>query len=91
MSIVGKLFSRMMNERLMEYAEREELVEEQGGFRSGRGCLDVLFTWSETVRGRMTEGKKTLCAFIDVRKAYDRVWGDGLWKRLWDAGVRGKM
>jgi hypothetical protein len=51
----------------------------------------VLFTWSETVRGRLREGKKTFCAFIDVRKAYDRVWRDGLWKRLWDAGVRGKM
>src|ERR1700759_4695367 len=35
--------------------------------------------------------KKTYCAFIDVRKAYDRVWRDGLWKRMWEAGVRGKM
>ena len=43
------------------------------------------------VRGRKAEGKKTYCAFIDVKKAYDRVWRDGLWVRLWEAGVRGKM
>ncbi len=30
-------------------------------------------------------------AFIDVKKAYDTVWRQGLWKRLWDEGVRGKM
>ena len=29
--------------------------------------------------------------FIDVRKAYDRVWRDGLWKALWQKGVRGRM
>jgi hypothetical protein len=71
--------------------ERHEILEEQGGFRRGRGCSDVLFTWAEVVRGRRTEDKATYCAFIDVKKAYDRVWRDGLWKRLWDAGVRGKM
>jgi len=26
-----------------------------------------------------------------VKKAYDTVWRDGLWKRLWDEGVRGKL
>ena len=91
LSIVGKLFGRVLNSRLMEFVEVRELVEEQGGFRKGRGCVDVLYTWSEVVRGRRSEGLKTFCAFIDVRKAYDRVWRDGLWKRLWDAGVRGKM
>jgi len=28
---------------------------------------------------------------IDVRKAYDRVWRDGLWRALWQKGVRGRM
>ena len=37
------------------------------------------------------ENKTTYCAFIDVKKAYDRVWRDGLWKRLFDVGVNGKM
>ena len=30
-----------------------------------------------------------LC-FIDFRKAFDTVWHDGLWRRLWDSGVKGK-
>ena len=36
-------------------------------------------------------GKWTYCCFIDLRKAYNRVWRNGLWKRLWDEGIRGKM
>ena len=91
LSIVGKVFTRVINGRLMPFMEREELVEEQGGFRNGRGCMDILYTWAEVVRGRRGAGMKTYCAFIDVKKAYDRVWRDGLWKRLWESGVRGKM
>jgi hypothetical protein len=91
LSIVGKVFCRVLNARLMLFVEENELVDEQGGFRPGRGTVDVLYVWSEVVRGRRLEGKETFCAFIDVQKAYDRVWRDGLWKRLWDSGIRGKM
>ena len=80
LSIVGKLFARILNGRLVPFLEENELVEEQGGFRRGRGCVDVLYTYSEVVRGRKMEGKSTYCAFIDVKKAYDRVWRDGLEK-----------
>ena len=26
-----------------------------------------------------------------MQKAYDTVWRDGLWLKLWDRGVKGKM
>ncbi|MEP5445307.1 hypothetical protein, partial [Ekhidna sp.] len=33
----------------------------------------------------------TYCFFLDVQKAYDTVWRNGLWKKLWEIGIRGKM
>ena len=37
------------------------------------------------------EDKQTFAFFLDIRKAYDTVWRNGLWYKLWDMGVRGKM
>ena len=75
----------------MQWIEENEVVEEQAGFRPERGCVDQLYVFGEVVNKRIAEDKATYLAFIDVRKAYDRVWRKGLWKRVWDAGVQGRM
>ena len=46
--------------------------EGQAGFRAKRSCVDKL------VQGRLREGKKTYAFFLDVQKAYDTVWRNGL-------------
>ena len=91
LSIVGKVYNRVLGNRLMSFAERGSrgIVEEQGGFRPERGTEDQIFILTELLRARTD--RTTFTAFIDVRKAYDTVWRNGLWKRLWDEGVRGKM
>ena len=91
LSIVGKVYNRVLGNRLMSFAERERLgiVEEQGGFRPERGTEDQIFILTEVLRARADH--TTYTAFIDVKKAYDTVWRNGLWKRLWDEGVRGRM
>ena len=43
------------------------------------------------MQGRLREGKQTYVFFLDVQKAYDTVWRDGLWVKMWDMGVRGKL
>lgn len=65
------------------------IVEEQGGFRPNRGCPDQLFTLVEILKNRGKNG--TYCCFIDVKKAFDRVFRAGLWSRIAEEGVKGKM
>ena len=50
-----------------------------------------MFTLHEIVQGRMREGKCTYACFLDVQKAFDTVWHDGVWFKLWELGVRGRM
>ena len=42
MSIVGKVFARVLNERVNVWT-MDKVMDEQGGFRAGRGCVDQ--TW----------------------------------------------
>ena len=59
------------------------LHEGQAGFRAKRSCVDNIYVLSELVQG---EGKKTYAFFLDVQKAYDTVWRNGLWVKLWELG-----
>ena len=43
------------------------------------------------MQGRFREDKETYAFFLDVQKAYDTVCRDGLWLKLWDMGVKGRM
>ena len=60
-------------------------------FRLNRGCMDNVYTLNEIVQGRLREDKKAFAFFLDIQKAYDTVWHDGLWYKLWDMGVKGRM
>ena len=90
LSVVGKLYTTILNQRIMNWCESKDvLVEEQAGFRKNRSTIDQLFILHEIVNTR--KPNKTYCCFIDIQKAYDRVWRDGLWKLLYKYGIKGKM
>ena len=63
----------------------------QAGFRINRSCMGNVYTLNEIVQGRLREDKRTYAFFLDIQKAYDSVWHDGLWYKLWDMGVKGRM
>ena len=96
LSVVGKLFASLMATRLSAYMEsRGLLADEQNGFRPNRGCVHHIFTLQSIIRMRKANKDKTkqgtYAFFLDLSKAFDSVWRDGLWHKLWEMGVRGKM
>ena len=64
LNVVGKLYSRVINNRLLKHLELNYLLHEgQGGFRMGRFCIDNIFSLSELIQGRIREGKSTFFFF----------------------------
>ena len=92
LNVVGKLYSSVINNRLLKLSELNHLLHEgQGGFRMGRSCIDNIFSLSELIKGRIREGKSTFAFFLDVKKTYDTVWRDGLWYKMWEMGIKSKL
>ena len=50
--------------------------------------MDNVYTLTEIVQGILREDKKTYAFFLNIKKAYDTVWCDGLWYKLWDMDIK---
>lgn len=86
-SCVSKILERMINERLMWWAENRGILNnEQNGFRRGRSCLDNLVRLRMKVDIASRTGEKMAVAFLDVNAAYDNVLKDVLIEKMVEAG-----
>ena len=90
LDLLEQLFSVIWQEEIVPRQWRKG-HDGQAGFRTNRSCMDNVYTLNEIVQGRLREDKKTYAFFLDIQKAYDSVWHDGLWYKLWDMGVKGRM
>ena len=92
LSCLGKLFTKILNSRLTEWAENYYIyIEGQAGFRSGMGTVDNIFVLHSLITHFINNGSKLFCAFVDFSKAFDYVVRDNLWYKLIQLGVRGNM
>ena len=90
-SSIAKTFENIINYRLMEWVETNDiLVDAQGGFRAQRATVDQILLLYEIVAIRREERLPTFLGFLDVKKAYDKTWREGLYKRMMDEGIKGK-
>ena len=65
--------------------------EEQGTFRSGRGCVDKIFTLKQMIEKMREKKNKLYLGFMDLQQAYDRINREALWQVLVIYDVGGKL
>ena len=87
-SCLSKLFTLLLNDRLMTFCETNKLINDsQIGFRKGFRTSDHVFTLKTIIDQTFQKKKKLYTCFVDFRKAYDTVWRDGLFVKLLKGGV----
>jgi hypothetical protein len=67
------------------------LHESQCAFRHDRSCVDHIFTMAQMVHESGATNRTLYAFFLDIKKAYDVVWREGLFYKLKEKGVKGKM
>ena len=86
-----KLIESIINKRLQTYLESENILgKEQAGFRQYKSTEDQTTHLSQAVEDAFQSKKVTLAVFVDLQRAFDKVWKDGLLVKLLRFGVSGK-
>ena len=92
LSILGKLFTRILNNRLQTWAENYGIyIEDQNGFLPGRGTTDSIFILHCLINRFFETNKPLYTIFVDYSKAFDYVVPEKLWYKAIKCGINGKI
>lgn len=91
-SCLGKVFERMVNNRLVHIIETRRLLHpHQFAFRKGKTTVDHLAELEKVVRAAWNKKEYVQGIFLDVTKAYDTTWRRLVLKQLRDWNIEGLM
>jgi len=79
LSSISKILERVLLNRINDHLEDNNIIpNQQCGFRTGRSTSHQLIKVIKTAKENIKMKKSTGMIFLDVEKAFDRVWHNGL-------------
>ena len=91
-SSIMKLFERVIEQRLRSHLEHIEFINKhQSGFRKAKSTDDYLFRLSQSIMKSFNRGEHVVAAFLDVEKAFDNFWHNGLRFKIFQLDLPTKM
>ena len=89
-SALLKLFERILL-RLLERNLTIPFSMLQGGFRQKTGCNMTSAMFKECCLYAKENHSKLYACFLDVQKAFDKIWHNGLFLKLYERGIRSNL
>ena len=92
LSAIMKLFEWVIEKRLQKHLENNGFFSEyQSGFRKFKSTNDHHFRLSQTIMESFNQAEYVIAAFLDVDKAFDNVWHNGLRYKIYQLDLATKL
>ena len=92
LSTVAKVFERIIFKHVYNYLrENFILCDNQSGFLPGRSTTTQLVEVYHHLSSAVDKNKEIRIIFLDISKAFDKVWHTGLLYKLQKIGISGKL
>ena len=91
MSSIMKLVERVIEQRRSYLEDIGFINKYQSGFRQAKSTDDHLFRLSQSVMENFNRREHVVAAFLDVEKAFDNVWHNGLRYKIFMLDLPTKM
>ena len=90
--VCGKIFERILYNKLYGFLTSNNLLsDKQSGFKSGDSCINQLLAITHGIYRSLDQGFEVRGVFLDISKAFDRVWHEGLVYKLKRNGIDGNL
>ena len=88
----GKLMERCIHKHVTRYLKQYSIITPfQSGFQTGDSTVNQLLHMYNDFAKALDEGKEVRVVFLDISKAFDKVWHKGLIFKLQSIGISGNL
>ena len=86
--ILAKIFERIVFKNLYNYLTLNKLItKNQSGFQPGDSCTNQLLSLVHDIHKAFDDSLEVRSIYLDMSKAFDKVWYEGLLFKLKQNGV----
>ena len=90
--ICSKIFEKILFDKIYAFLNDKNLISpNQSGFRPGDSTINQLLAITTEIYEAFESYDETRAVFLDISKAFDKVWHEGLIFKLKSNGIRGKL
>ena len=90
--ICGKIFEKILFDSIYKFLLENSLISEnQSGFRPGDSTINQLLAITSEIHKSFERKSEMRAVFLDISKAFDKVWHPGLLFKLKQNGIGGNL
>ncbi|XP_053385699.1 uncharacterized protein LOC123536047 [Mercenaria mercenaria] len=91
-SVIGKIFERVIANRLRWKCEAEEIFAgSQEAYRKNRSCINAVGRMVQNLQLEKADNKVSVVAVLDYESCFERVWRSGLLFKAREKGIKGRL